>query len=744
MVSGGVATIATSALAVGSGHFITAVYSGSANFTVTINSVLQNYPVASAGTSVSIVSSAPISGVGQAVTFTATVAAASPSGATVNSGTVSFYDGVIDSAHLLGTSSTVNAGQATFTTTGLSRTTHSILAVYADTLGDFGPSDSGAFTQTVIGADTVSVTSSASAAVFGQAVIFTITVAGAGGTPSGTVSIVQGGVTLGSATLPGTHTITLNALAVGANALVVNYSGDSTFAPNSIGYTQQVNAAATTTTLSPTVASVFGQAVTFTAAVNVNSPGVGSLAGGKVNFMDGAVVLGSGTLSAGGIATFTSGSTQLPLGANAITASYIASPNFAGSTSAVRTQSVAAAGTKTSVFSSASGGSIFTQSVTFTATAVSVSPSAAEPGSGTVSFYNGTATAANLLGSAALVGGVASFSTASLSVANHTIIAVYSGSAGFAASSSTITQSVTAAGTNTNVSSAQGAGSTFGQSVSFTASVTIASPGNGHPTGGTVRFYDGATLLGSALLATGGTATFATAALAANPNHAISAVYSGAGNYAGSSSSVMTQAVNPAGTSVALAASASTAKTGQALTFSASVKAVSGGVATGSVTFVIDNGAQEFTQNLVKGAASLSFAGFTTPGPHSVQATYNPSANFASSSSSTVTVTAHATSTVTLSSSANTAITGSPVTVTAAVTGSSGTPAGSVSFYDGKTLLGTVALDGAGFASITLGNLSIGTHSITATFSGDSTYAAAATGVALRQIVSPKPSGRLV
>ena len=84
---------------------------------------------------------------------------------------------------------------------------------------------------------------------------------------------------------------------------------------------------------------------------------------------------------------------------------------------------------------------------------------------------------------------------------------------------------------------------------------------------------------------------------------------------------------------------------------------------------------------------------------------------------------------------APTIVTGNPVTITAAVTGSAGTPTGSISFYDGKKLLGTFALN-AGAASITLTNLAIGSHAITAVYSGNATYAAAAAASALHQVVS--------
>src|SRR5207244_6863595 len=85
--------------------------------------------------------------------------------------------------------------------------------------------------------------------------------------------------------------------------------------------------------------SVFGQSVTFTATVAPVAPGAGSPSG-AVNFLDGTITIGSGTLSASSpfVATFTTSS--LAVGSHSITASYAGNSNFSGSTSATLTQVV--------------------------------------------------------------------------------------------------------------------------------------------------------------------------------------------------------------------------------------------------------------------------------------------------------------------------------------------------------------------------------------------------------------------
>jgi hypothetical protein len=87
--------------------------------------------------------------------------------------------------------------------------------------------------------------------------------------------------------------------------------------------------------------------------------------------------------------------------------------------------------------------------------------------------------------------------------------------------------------------------STFGQPVTFTA--TVSTNGNGPPSG-TVTFDDGPTVLGTGTLSPNGysdQATFTTSTLALG-THLITAIYGGNSNFAGSTSSALTQNVNSA------------------------------------------------------------------------------------------------------------------------------------------------------------------------------------------------------
>lgn len=88
-----------------------------------------------------------------------------------------------------------------------------------------------------------------------------------------------------------------------------------------------------------------------------------------------------------------------------------------------------------------------------------------------------------------------------------------------------------------------------------------------------------------------------------------------------------------------------------------------------------------------------------------------------SSSSSTV---------VLVQSSAAKVASGSAITFSAQVASGSQTPGGTVTFFDGTTALGNAVALSGGQASLTVNTLSVGTHAITAKYSGDSNFGASA------------------
>ena len=278
--------------------------------------------------------------------------------------------------------------------------------------------------------------------------------------------------------------------------------------------------------------------------------------------------------------------------------------------------------------------------------------------------------------------------------------------------------------------------------MTFSATVAAVSPAVGSPVG-TVQFFDGSTLLGTAAIS-GGTATLTTAGL--DPGvRTIEARYDGDAAFeTGTGSSSHT--VNGANFTpvIALSSSRNPASTGQTVTFTANVSMSSGPVG-GTITFY-DGATALGSAAISAGRATLTTA--TLPaGSHAITARYEGSS--APPSSSPVLVQAvgsngwknRATS-LGLTASANPSVLGDTVTLTATVTGSSqaaptgrvlfmvngevvGDPQGvAVTFVSGTTVEATVAVVG----------LAHGHHNVTATYLGDSMYKGSTAAVA--QIVN--------
>ncbi|MGY2891886.1 flagellar basal body rod protein FlgF [Bradyrhizobium sp. USDA 4524] len=97
---------------------------------------------------------------------------------------------------------------------------------------------------------------------------------------------------------------------------------------------------------------------------------------------------------------------------------------------------------------------------------------------------------------------------------------------------------------------------------------------------------------------------------------------------------------------------------------------------------------------------------------------------------------------VTLASSLNPSSYGQPVTLTATVTGSGGTPAGTVVFKDAGAVIGSATLS-AGIASFATTTLAVGTHSITASYGGNTVFAASTSPVLSQTVNIPADSVKL-
>lgn len=377
--------------------------------------------------------------------------------------------------------------------------------------------------------------------------------------------------------------------------------------------------------------------------------------------------------------------------------------------------------------------SVFGQSLTFTATVSAVAPGAGTP-TGVVQFLDG----GSPIGSGTLSGGVATFATSALAVGSHTITTSYGGDTDFNGSTGSLTgnpQIVNKANTATAVTSSVNP-SVFGQSVTFTASVLAAAPGAGTPTG-TVMFLDGGSPIGSGTII-GGVATFATSALAVG-SHTITTSYVGDGNFNGSAGALTgnPQVVNKGNTTTTVTSSANPQTAGQPVTFTATVSAVApgAGTPTGDLEF-LDNGSPinecgGATGEPLSGGIATCTTSTLSPGNHTITTSYGGDGNFNDSTGSLTgnpEVITQASTTTAVTSSAGTITLGDTVTFTATVTAASGTATGLVTFFDGKTPLGSGTLQlvaGKTQAAVSTSLLSAAgsPHSITATYQGATAFA---------------------
>ncbi len=260
--------------------------------------------------------------------------------------------------------------------------------------------------------------------------------------------------------------------------------------------------------------------------------------------------------------------------------------------------------------------------------------------------------------------------------------------------------------------------STFGEAVTFAASVSSAA---GTPTG-TVEFFDGAVFLGSATLVSG-KASFSASWLEVGADPII-ARYKGDGVYLISASGPFSQIVNKATSAASLVSSANPAGIKQGVTYTATVTSQHGAVLTGTVAFQ-DGGSTIATVPLAKNQAAYSTS-YQTAGVHVISATYSGDANNVGSISSVLTEVIGKgpfPSKTTLAASGSPSLVGQPVKFTATVTSTYGTiPDGElVTFYDNTTTIGTSAT-ASGVATFVTSSLAAKTHIIKAAYGGDALF----------------------
>ncbi|MEO7030473.1 MAG: Ig-like domain repeat protein [Acidobacteriaceae bacterium] len=608
-------------------------------------------------------------------------------------------------ATVLGIAAVDATGAATITVGTLPVGGDSIIASYAGD-SNYVPNASSAFIETITQAG-MSLTLAGPATVnVATPTVFTVALTVNGPVPNGTLTLQDGGVAIGvqAVTASGTFTFTTSSLALGRHTLTAVFSGDPNYATTtSNAATTIVQQASTTTSLQSSLnPQIIGLNVTFTASVSSPSPNIT----GSITLQDGATAIGSAPVNAAGVTSFTL--STLTFGAHPLTAIYSGDTNHVASTSIVLTQKIVQPAT--TALASSNNPATATSSVVFTA---QLTGTASLTPTGVITFRDG----ANVLAAVTVdAAGSATFSTTSLLVGTHSITASYAGDQNFAAVTSTALLETIQNASTQIVLSASSNPAIYATPLTLTATITT----NGAIATGPVTFTDAGRTIGTGLLNAGGVATLTTSTLAAGP-HTIVANYAGDRNTSVSVSTPFALVVEQL-TSTTLATSTNPALTLSSVVLTAAVTATGNIVPTGTITFM--------DGNTLLGTATLDAQGhaaITVPslaaGNHPLTAIYSgDSINFPSSANLTQGVQLRPTNTA-LTATATNAANNQQVTLIAVVrwTGPT-TPTGTMSFSSGGTVLGSMAVDATGVATMTI-FVSSGTQSIDATYSGDATYA---------------------
>ncbi len=476
---------------------------------------------------------------------------------------------------------------------------------------------------------------------------------------------------------------------------------------------------AETLTVSPNPASPT-QTVILTATVLSTSAltGIPTSPTGTVSFMNGATVVGTGTLNAAGIATF---SGMLAGGAYNITAVYPGDSGFNGATSNAVALTVSSAVTTTTTLTVAPVTSMYGTAEVLTAT---VNAGTAAPTAGTVTFTAGSVS----FGSASVnAQGVATV-TVTPPVGVYSVIATYAGTynqttnpTGYGPSASTgASLTVTKAASTTALTSSTTSASTA-TNFTLTAAVTTGATG-------TVTFYNGAISLGTGAVGIGGTATLTTS-IAAAGSYSLTAVYSGDTNFTGSTSPALTLVVAGAAATPTFSVPAGTYATTQTVTISdatagatiyyttnGTTPTTSSSVYSGAITVSSSETleaiatASGYTTSAVASAAYVIQLGLTTP-----TVTVTPA-------SSSITTAQSLSVPISLGGGQCAAVRRQPTGATVRPeTCSTLTPTGTVTLSGGGYTSAAATLSG-GTATIMIpaGSLATGTDTLTATYTPDS------------------------
>lgn len=662
-VSSGTATLTITAPAIGT-YSLTATYSGDSNYTGPITSSPVPITVTKGNTTLAVTLSSTSPAPNSTIVVTATITA-TVTGSTVPTGTVSFtMDG-----QSIGSGQVIGGTTATTTATAPASGTHTIIAIYSgDANFNGSTSPSVLFTVAKTATDTQVVPSTTTPAL-GAALPVTIDVAslvpGLTTQPTGYVSVTVDGASAGLATLtpgsPSTASFTIPAqfLTPGTHTIGGTYSGDSYYATSTAAGVQITVPKISTTLLvsAPTASLTAGSTLTVTAQLTGASAGPAEPSGTVTFYLDGASVATSAVVpTSPDTATATGTILSLPAGSHILTATYTNDPYYANATSPAVPITVAKSPTTITISPSTltptAGGSMI---VTADVLAVTASGQGTIWPSGTVTItMDGVAVATGQLSPGNP--SIANVTVPLVSAGTHVLGATYAGDSNYSGSSTTQTVTITAAkGSTTTTATATPASLTSGTPETLTATIAPVNAVTGvtYTITGSVSFYDTPkstgvqTLLGTAPVGSGNTATLSGVTLASNISHSITAVYSGDANWLGSTSPILPLAATTLPDVVVLTSNYSVAQPGVAIVLTATVTPTSTSTTesnpTGTVVFY--NGTKVLgTATLAPAALSNSSTATLTiqtlSGQVTLTAYYEGDLYYDANTSNTLTITA--------------------------------------------------------------------------------------------------------
>jgi hypothetical protein len=343
-----------------------------------------------------------------------------------------------------------------------------------------------------------------------------------------------------------------------------------------------------------------------------------------------------------------------------------------------------------------------------------------------VHFLSSSATS---LGTATLNGGVATLSISTLTSGISPITATYSGDVSYSkAVSNVISQRMFRAAPTAVLSSSVITG-VAGSSVTLQCTVT----GSGPTPTGSVQFYSGNALLGSALLSNG-VATFITNMPAAG-TVSINASYFGDFNYVIATSNTISISASKTVPNITLSLLTAPSSASHFVTLNVTVIG-NGPEPSGAVA--IYSGTKQLGMAILHGGAASLLTNALTAGMNSVTATYSGDVNYGKAVSNVVSVNiSGASSSVLLSSSSATVTADQSATFKVTVSGNGPTPTGTVAFYCKSVRLGVATLN-SGMANFTTSVLKAGADSVTAVYSGDLIYLRAASNSIVESVAKSK------